>query len=217
MKTDSIRQVGFLARHNYKRRDIDMVIYRRIIATLLPSILCAALSLPWVPTAVAQSEPPQEAPPLSAAEKDTERQARLKIAADGLDKLYKLHPEAREVVEKAAGYAVFDVVGQKGTGALFDNETKKPIYMSSLRAGTGPGIGRQRTYQVFVFKSKGAMEQFVLAGGTGADVSASVSTGRDGMVRSFNPSIDIYQIPESGMAVQASWGGTVYTVDKQLD
>jgi hypothetical protein len=28
--------------------------------------------------------------------------------------------------------------------------------------------------------------------------------------------IDIYQIPESGMALQASWGGTVYTVDPDL-
>jgi lipid-binding SYLF domain-containing protein len=88
--------------------------------------------------------------------------------------------------------------------------------MHSLRAGTGPGIGRQRVYQIFVFKSKEAMEQFVVAGGTGGDVSASISTGRDGTVRSFNPTIDIFQVPESGMALQASWGGTVYSVDEQL-
>ena len=77
-------------------------------------------------------------------------------------------------------------------------------------------MGKQRVYQVFVFKSKGAMDQFMLAGGTGGDVSASVSTGKDGSVRSFNPEIDIYQIPESGMALQASWGGTAYTVDSDL-
>jgi hypothetical protein len=35
-------------------------------------------------------------------------------------------------------------------------------------------------------------------------------------VRSFNPTIDIFQVPESGMALQASWGGTVYSVDEQL-
>ena len=27
---------------------------------------------------------------------------------------------------------------------------------------------------------------------------------------------DIYQVPGAGMAVQASWGGTVYTVDSAL-
>jgi lipid-binding SYLF domain-containing protein len=173
------------------------------------------------PSAFAQSE---EQPKLTAEEKEAERNARLKLATDGLEKLYKVQPEARQAVEKAAGYAVFDVsaiyailfVGQKGKGVLFDNKTKKPTYMLSTRAGTGPGIGKQRVYQVFVFKSKGAMDQFILAGGTGGDVSASVSTGKDGSVRSFNPSIDIYQIPESGMALQASWGGTVYSVDTQL-
>ena len=161
---------------------------------------------------------------LTPAEKQAERDARLKLAAEGLEKLYAAQPDARAVVEKGAGYAVFDVtaiyalllVGQKGKGVLFDNGTKKPTYMLSARAGTGPGIGKQRVFQIFIFKSKGAMEQFVLAGGLGGDISASVSTGTDGGVRSFNPQIDIYQISVSGMALQASWGGTAYTVDSDL-
>jgi len=89
--------------------------------------------------------------------------------------------------------------------------------MTSTRMGTGPGAGKQRVFQIFVFKSKGAMDQFVLAGGLGGDVTGTISTGSDGSVRSFNPSIDIYQIPESGMAIQASWGGTVYAVDSDLN
>lgn len=156
--------------------------------------------------------------------KEAERRARLQLAADGLEKLYQLQPAARAAVEKAAGYAVFEVdsiyalvfVGQKGKGVLFDNASGKPTFMLSTRAGTGPGVGKQRVYQVFVFKSRSAMEQFMLAGSAGADVGASVSTGTGGMTRSFNPSIDIYQIPASGAALQASWGGTVYTVDAEL-
>ena len=58
---------------------------------------------------------------------------------------------------------------------LFDNATKKPAFMTSLRSGT------------------------------------------EGSVMSFNSEIDIVQIPESGMAVQASWGGTVYSVDAGLN
>jgi lipid-binding SYLF domain-containing protein len=192
-------------------------------------IFTAALTLatgwlPGVQSAFAQSEEQPQQPQLTPAEKEAERKARLKLAADGLEKLYKVTPEARKAIESAPGYAVFDVsaiyvilfVGQKGKGVIFDNATKKPTYMLSTRAGTGPGVGKQRVYQIFVFKTKGAMEQFVLAGGTGADVSASASGGKDGVVRSFNPNIDIYQIPESGMALQASWGGTVYSVDTQL-
>lgn len=184
--------------------------------------LLAAIGMPVGQSAAADQK--SEAPKYTAAEKQAERDARLKLAAEGLEKLYAAHPDARAVVEKGAGYAVFDVtavyalllVGQKGKGVLFDNGTKKPTYMLSLRAGTGPGIGKQRVFQIFIFKSKGAMEQFVLAGGLGGDISASVSTGTDGSVRSFNPQIDIYQVSVSGMAMQASWGGTAYTVDEDL-
>lgn len=189
--------------------------------------LLAAACLLWTPGAFAQSGKQKEPPAaskLTPAQKEAGRNEQLKMAETALDKLYKLQPEARKTVENAPGYAVFDIssiyvilfVGQRGKGVLFDNATKKPTYMLSDRAGTGPGIGKQRVYQIFVFKSKGAMEQFVLAGGAGGDISASASAGKDGVVRSFNPQIDIYQITESGAALQASWGGTVYTVDMQL-
>ena len=199
-----------------------MTAMRRILALVLSGLLAAAFAGPSA--AQSKSKNNKEAAKLSPEQKEAERAARMKIAADGLEKLYKLQPEARQAVEKAVGYAVFDVssiyailfVGQSGTGVLIDNASKKPTYMTSKRAGTGPGIGKQRVYQVFVFKTKDAMGQFTLTGGLGGDVSGSVSTGTGGSVRSFNPSVDIYQVPESGMAVQASWGGTVYSVDSQL-
>jgi lipid-binding SYLF domain-containing protein len=177
--------------------------------------LLVAASLPLAPGAHA----------LTAAEKEEGRKAALKLSADALEKLYKVQPDARKAVEGAVGYAVFDItsiyaimfVGQRGKGVLFDNKSKKTTFMSSSRMGTGPGAGKQRVFQIFVFKSKSAMDQFVLTGGLGGDVTATVSTGSEGTVRSFNPSIDIYQIPESGMAIQASWGGTVYKVDGDLN
>ena len=193
-----------------------------LIRTLATAAVAGAAWAGAVPVALAQ-EPPAPAP-ASAESRDAERQARLQLADTGLQKLYRIQPDARDAVEKAVGYAVFQVdsiyallfVGQKGKGVLFDNATKKPTFMNSSRAGTGPGVGKQKVFQIFVFKSRSALEQFVAAGSAGADVGASVSTGTDGMTRSFNPSIDIYQVPESGLAVQASWGGTVYTVDAQL-
>ena len=200
-----------------------------LILRLVPrSLALAAACLLWTPGAFAQSGKQKEPPAaskLSPAQKEAGRNEQLKMAETALEKLYKLQPEARKAVEGAPGYAVFDIssiyvilfVGQKGKGVLFDNATKKTTFMTSSRAGTGPGAGKQRVFQVFVFKSKDAMKQFVLTGGLGGDVGASVSTGTGGSVRSFNPSIDIYQIPESGMAVQASWGGTVYSVDSDLN
>ena len=144
-----------------------------------------------------RSPPGHRSHRISPAEKEAARKARLKLAADGLEKLYKLHPEARASVEKAPGYAVFDItaiyailfVGQKGNGRDVRQQDKKPTYMQSMRAGTGPGIGKQRVYQVFVFKSKGAMDQFVLAGGTGGDVERVVQR-RQGRQRELVQSRD---------------------------
>jgi lipid-binding SYLF domain-containing protein len=200
-----------------------MTIRIRFMSLASAMLLLAAASLPSGQSAMAQSD--ASASKLTPAAKEAERKARFKIAEDALAKLYKVTPEARKAVEGSVGYAVFDItsiyailfVGQKGKGILFENASKKTTFMTSSRMGTGPGAGKQRVFQIFVFKNKGAMDQFVLAGGMGGDVGASASAGTDGMVRSFNPSIDIYQIPESGMAVQASWGGTVYSVDKDLN
>jgi hypothetical protein len=44
----------------------------------------------------------------------------------------------------------------------------------------------------------------------------AATMGSHTMLRSFNKNIDIYQIAESGFALQAGWGGTVYSVDKDL-
>jgi lipid-binding SYLF domain-containing protein len=204
-----------------------MTLHIRFTPLASALLLLAAASLPFAQNAIAQSGKKEQAATgkMTAEEKDAERKARLKLAEEALAKLYALQPEARKAVEAAPGYAVFDItsiyaimfVGQRGKGVLFDNATKKPTYMTSSRMGTGPGAGKQRVFQVFVFKSKSAMSQFVLAGGLGGDVGASTSTGTGGMVRSFNPEIDIYQIPESGIAFQASWGGTVYAVDGDLN
>jgi lipid-binding SYLF domain-containing protein len=189
--------------------------------------LAGALALPFASganAASANSKDKAAAEKMTPEAKEAERAARRKLADEALQKLYEVEPEARKAVEGAAGYAVFDItsiyalvfVGQKGKGVMFDNATKKATYMISSRAGTGPGVGKQRVFQIFVFKSKGAMEQFIAVGGLGGDVSATYSAGKAGAVRSFNPTIDIYQIPESGIAVQASWGGTVYKVDGDL-
>lgn len=195
-----------------------------VIRRVLTLLLVAASCLTWQGARAQPEESPQQKV-LTPEQREAERKGRLKFAADTLEKLYAVQPEARKAVEGAAGYAVFDIsaiyvilfVGQTGKGVVIDNKTKKPTYMLATRAGTGPGIGAQRVHQVFVFKTRGAMEQFLLAKGTGGDVGVSVSAGKDGSVRSFNPYIDVYQITEKGIALQANWGGTLYSPDEQLN
>ena len=195
----------------------------------------AAAAAPAAPAAPATAATPDAAATpsanagstskLSVKERDAERAERLAIRDNGLAMLYKAQPDAQKSVEAAAGYAVLDVtavyiilfVGQSGKGVLVDNASKKVTYMSSKRVGTGPGAGKQRVFQVFVFKEKTSMDKFVLSGGVGGDVGVSVTMGSQAMVRSFNTNIDIYQIAESGFALQAGWGGTAYSVNKDLE
>lgn len=169
-------------------------------------------------------KPPEKAN-LDAAQIQQGREALHAMAQSGLDQLYAHDPKARAAVEGAAGYGVFDissinvvlVVGARGKGVIVDNASRKATYMRTARAGTGPGVGYQAVYQIFVFKSREAMEQFKLGGKAGGDVGASVTTGTEGQQISFNPYITVYQVSRSGFAVQANWGGTAYFVDPDLN
>lgn len=147
------------------------------------------------------------------------------IAKQALERLYAEKPDARAEVEGAAGYGVFDItsinavmyVGATGPGVIIDNKTGHRAYMRAIRAGTGPGVGYQQLYQIFVFKNKEALEQFRVGDAAGGDVSASVTAGTAGVQYSFNPFINVYQISEKGFAVQANWGGTGYVMDPNLN
>lgn len=162
---------------------------------------------------------------LSTEERKKRQEALLSYAEESLQKLYATKPEVKKQVEGAVGYGVFDLtavnvvllVGQRGKGVVISNKTGKPTYMLATRAGTGPGLGYREIRQIFVFKSQAAMDQFMLGNAAGGDVSAAVSVGKESGQLSFNPHIDVYQITDKGLAVEAQWGGTVYRVDPDLN
>jgi len=147
----------------------------------------------------------------------------LKMRDETLERLYRDQPDSKAVVAKGAGYAVFDAagvnlvlyVGGKGAGVLVDNATGKPVYMTMVRAGTGPGLGYKEFKQIIVFKTRSAMELFTSAG---LDVGASFDFGDFANTgQSFNPSFQIYQITDKGFTVQANWGGTKYFREGELN
>jgi hypothetical protein len=78
-------------------------------------------------------------------------------------------------------------------------------------------VGYLERYQIFVFKSREAMEQFKLGGKAGADVGASVAAGTAARQISFNPYFTVYQVSQSGFAVQANRDGTGHFGDSGLN
>jgi len=171
----------------------------------------------------------QDGKPLTPAEIIQKRDATLKMSKTGLDALLKQNPAVQKEIDQAAGYAVFTttnvnivlIVVARGEGVLFDKRRKDPIFMQALKTGEGLGAGYQDQYQVAIFKTPGAIDQFLLTSidgkRGGIDVDANFSAGSGGTIRSFNPEITFYTVGLSGYDLQANYGGTLYLVDQQLN
>ena len=147
-----------------------------------------------------------------------ERAEYLNVAQKSLEAMYKKNPELQAKFESAVAFGVFEItnfnvllyVGAYGKGVIFDNKQHKVLYMNTVRAGTGPGLGYESMYIVFVFKNEMALKQFIGAKGGGGDIGASATLGIIGEQISFNPEIGVYQFYRNGFDLQANWGGTLY-------
>jgi len=195
------------------------------------AVTVLALASAGCASAPRQAAVSTDATPLSPQEAQKRRSEILEMRDNALADLYKQKPEAREEVEKAVGYAVFDssqfnivlLVGAHGRGVLVDKATGKPTYMVAARAGTGPGLGYKSFRQILIFKNQAILDQFRVAG---ADVSASanatarltpgVGTSAD-LAASFDPFITLYEFTDRGVVLQANWGGAAYLPDAQLN
>jgi len=167
--------------------------------------------------------------PLTQQEIIQKREATLQMAQTGLDALLKQNPAAKKEIDEAAGYAVFNatninivlVVVARGEGVLYDKRRKEPVFMQDVKTGEGLGAGYQKQYQIVIFKTASAIDQFLLSTidgqQGGIDVDANFSAGSGGTIRSFNPNITIYTVGLSGYDLQANYGGALYLVDQQLN
>lgn len=149
---------------------------------------------------------------------------------DTLAKLYQLHPEARERIRNAQGYAVFSNVGVNlillsagnGWGVVRDNRTRKDTYMKMVTAGLGIGLGVKDFRGVFVFTRRDTMKDFVEQGwDASGQADAAAKSGDKGKAFAgainVSPGIWLYQITEQGLALQATIQGTKYWKDDELN
>ena len=167
---------------------------------------------------------------LDEAQKEAKRQALLKMADDTLKEIYAMDPKAKDKVEKAYAYAVFDdyiynavfYVAGKGSGVAFKTSTKEPIYMMMLRAGTGPGVGYTKFRQLLIIKNEATFKEL---SSVGLDVEMSANAtfklgdfgGSQLYSGSFNPYVDVYTITDAGVDIQANWGGVEFIKDWGLN
>ena len=162
----------------------------------------------------------------SGAEK---RQAIQQMKRDTLNQLYEKKPDVRSQIAGAPGYGVFSnanvyiiVAGVGGGYGLVENShTGNTTYMKMGEVGVGIGVGVKDYRLVLVFHTQDALEYFVKHGWSfGGQADAAAKAGEKGGAvgaEAIVNNISVYQMTESGLALQATIKGTKFWRDDSLN
>ena len=168
----------------------------------------------------------------AGAEKSREEQRAevRKAANETLAQLYRVQPSAKAAIEKAAGYAVFNSFGMKigvagtgrGKGLAVDNGSGRETFMKMLEVQAGLGFGIKKFQLVWVFETPAALSQFTTSGWElGGQTTASAKAKEQGAALqgalALSPGVWLYQLTDSGLALELTAKGTKYLQDGELN
>ncbi len=152
------------------------------------------------------------------------------MAGATLVELYERNPEAKSLIERAVGYAVFSDINTQllyfgtgnGYGVVTDNSDGTKIYMRMGEASAGLGVALKDFREVIIFNDKNAFDDFVTKGWNfGAQGEAAAVYEGSGSQTSGNVPLDsailVYQITESGIALRANMSASKYWIDDDLN
>jgi lipid-binding SYLF domain-containing protein len=149
-----------------------------------------------------------------------------------LAKLYEAHPGTKDKIQKAAGYGTFNnknlnlflLSSGHGYGMIVDKGGKE-TFMAMGSLGGGVGLGAKDLSVVFIFKNTEVMKKFIESGWQfGGEADATAKAGDKGAAAAKEAAADtganvfeIYQMTDTGVALQATVAGTKYWKDKDLN
>lgn len=157
------------------------------------------------------------------------RQAVQTMKNEVLTDLYKAKPDVKAQIAKAPGYGVFSNININlllasfggGSGMVKNNRNGKVHYMKMGEVGLGLGLGAKDFRVIFVFHNEQALKRFVEDGWAfGAQTDAAAKASDKGGAVGGEVTVDdfsIYQLTESGLALQATVKGTKYWLDEELN
>jgi lipid-binding SYLF domain-containing protein len=164
------------------------------------------------------------------ADKYEDRKEIQEMRSKTLERLYKEEPDAKATIANSVGYAVFSSGGVNllfvsaayGSGVARDKKTGKDIYMEMASGGVGLGLGVKDYRLVFAFSDRKAFDRFLEHGWDfSGQADAAAKAGNDGVELSEAvdpiPGVKIYQLTESGLALQITLQGTKYWKDDDLN
>jgi len=166
---------------------------------------------------------------MSGSNPAEKRQSIRQMKDEVLTDLFKVKPDVRAQIRKAPGYAVFSNVNVNiifasfggGYGLAKQNSSGQITYMKMGEVGIGLGAGVKDFRIVMIFHTKKALVDFIENGwafGGQADAAAKASDkgGALGSEVVINDAT-VYQLTESGLALQATIKGTKYWKDIELN
>jgi lipid-binding SYLF domain-containing protein len=146
-------------------------------------------------------------------------------AGAALDQLLKKNPKAKELYEKAYGWAAFDNLklgfffsGGGGKGVAVEKKSNKRTYMNMGSVGFGLAFGGKKYDVVFLFQDRQTFESFVNKGWQ-ATAAADATAGAAGVggQTAFVNGMAIYQMDSKGLMANADLSGTKYFKDSELN
>jgi len=166
---------------------------------------------------------------MSEKSPNDKRQSIQSMREDVLTQLFKAKPALRSEIKDAPGYAVFSNVNVNiifasfsgGIGVAKNMHSGQYTYMRMGEVGLGLGLGVKDFRAVFVFHTKAAFNRFIKHGWSfGGHADAAAKVLEQGLAAGVEAIIDdatVYQITESGLALQASLKGTKFWKDDELN
>ena len=168
--------------------------------------------------------------PISKSDKEQQQDSVRDMANKTMAQLYTKHPATKDVIAKAAGYAVFSdfgfkvwtLGGARGKGVAVNNSTKQETFMEMLEFQPGMGLGAMKFRVVFIFDTPDAFNSFVNSGWeVGAnDMAAAKSRTEGGALAgavTASKGVKMYQLDEEGLIVGVSLTAAKYYKDKELN
>ena len=155
------------------------------------------------------------------------RQAIQDMRQEVLTELYSSKPDTKAQIASASGYAVFSnaninlLLASFGGGIGVVRSNGSDTYMRMGEVGIGIGAGVKDFRAIFVFHNNDALERFMGVGiSVGGQADAAAKAGDLGGSVSGEAILDnvtVYQLTQSGLALQATIKGTRYWQDAALN
>ena len=146
-----------------------------------------------------------------------------------LQELYKEHPQARQQVADAAGYAVFSNINTNlifvTTSGGYGVATRKgggKTYMKMAGGGLGLGAGLRDMRLIMIFRKNHDLENFMdngwdVSGQAGATAQSDDQGGSVNVIKSVDFDIVSYELTKAGVALEATIDGMKFWQDEELN